>query len=133
MTRPYKIPYYPAPPIIGIILNVLLTGVLVWYLTQTDQLALLLSVGWIALGLLAYYGLNWLRSRSNPTPSGGGGGGGSTPDGPTSGSGPGPDSDPDPTPTSDPIDAAITDSNPSLSGDTDTQEAHTHTTAQEEV
>jgi amino acid transporter len=135
MTRPYKIPYYPAPPIIGIILNVLLTGVLVWYLTQTDQLALLLSVGWIALGLLAYYGLNWLRSRSNPTPSGGGGGGGGTPDEPTSGSGPGPDSDPDPdpTPTSDPIDAAITDSNPSLSGDTDTQEAHTHTTAQEEV
>jgi len=131
MTRPYKIPYYPAPPIIGIILNVLLTGVLVWYLTQTDQLALLLSVGWIALGLLAYYGLNWLRSRSNPAPSGGGGGGGSTPDAPTSGSGPDPDSDP--TATSEPIDAAITDSNPSLSGDTDTQKPHTHTTAQEEI
>ncbi|ERG90325.1 MAG: amino acid transporter [Haloquadratum walsbyi J07HQW1] len=135
MTRPYTIPYYPAPPIIGIVLNVLLTGVLVWYLTQTDQLALLLSVGWIALGLLAYYGLNWLRSRSNPAPSSGGGGGGSTPDGPTSGSGSGSDPNSDPTPTSDPVDAAMTDSDsdPTLSRDTDTQDGPAHTGAQEEV
>ncbi|ERG96126.1 APC family permease [Haloquadratum walsbyi] len=135
MTRPYKIPYYPAPPIIGIILNVLLTGVLVFYLIQNDQLALILSAGWITLGFIAYYGLNWLRSRSSATPSGGDGGGGTSggPSDPTSGPGPSPDPDSDPTPTSDPVDAAVTDTDSSLSGDTDTQDSPAHTTAQEEI
>jgi len=54
MTRPYELPYYPIPPLLGILLNLLLTGVLVRYLLRTDTLALLLSVGWIVLGVVAY-------------------------------------------------------------------------------
>jgi amino acid transporter len=54
MNRPYELPYYPIPPILGIVLNLVLTGVLIRYLLQTDTLALLLSVGWIALGSIAY-------------------------------------------------------------------------------
>jgi amino acid transporter len=62
MKRPYEIPFYPVPPILGIVLNLILTGVLVAYLLRTDRLAILLSVGWIVLGGLAYLGLNRLRS-----------------------------------------------------------------------
>ena len=54
MNRPYELPYYPIPPILGILLNLLLTGVLIRYLLRTDTLALLLSLGWIALGGVAY-------------------------------------------------------------------------------
>ncbi|WP_458329464.1 APC family permease [Haloplanus litoreus] len=54
MNRPYELPYYPVPPILGILLNLLLTGVLVRYLLRTDTLALLLSVGWITVGGVAY-------------------------------------------------------------------------------
>jgi APA family basic amino acid/polyamine antiporter len=46
----------------GIGLNLLLTGVLVVFLIETDPLALALSIGWIVLGVVAYYGLNWFRS-----------------------------------------------------------------------
>ncbi|MFB6171407.1 MAG: APC family permease [Haloarculaceae archaeon] len=76
MNRPYEIPYYPAPPVVGILLNLVLTGVLVWYLARTDPLALVLSVAWIALGVLAYGALTRLRTtredgqqRSNPLPN----------------------------------------------------------------
>jgi amino acid transporter len=62
MARPYELPYYPVPPILGIALNLLLTGVLVVYLLQTDVLALLLSIGWVGLGVVAYYGLRTLRA-----------------------------------------------------------------------
>ena len=55
-------PYYPAPPIIGIVLNLVLTGVLVEYLIRTDPLALGLSVGWILLGGAAYLALKRIRS-----------------------------------------------------------------------
>jgi APA family basic amino acid/polyamine antiporter len=61
MKRPYEMPYYPVPPVLGILLNLVLTIVLVWYLVQTDPLALVLSVGWILLGGLAYLGLNRYR------------------------------------------------------------------------
>ncbi|MEF8853750.1 MAG: hypothetical protein V5A28_15245, partial [Haloarculaceae archaeon] len=44
-------------PVLGILLNSLLTVVLVVYLVRTDPLALGLSVGWIALGVVAYFGL----------------------------------------------------------------------------
>jgi amino acid transporter len=54
MTRPYEMPLYPLPPVIGIVLNLVLTGVLVEYLVRTDPLALALSAGWILLGLVAY-------------------------------------------------------------------------------
>ncbi|WP_267163978.1 APC family permease [Halovenus salina] len=67
MNRPYKMPFYPAPPLIGIALNLLLTGVLVEYLLRTDPLALALSVGWILLGGIAYLGLNRLRTPTDQT------------------------------------------------------------------
>ncbi|TKX75305.1 amino acid permease [Halorubrum sp. GN11_10-6_MGM] len=57
MRRPYEMPYYPIPAVLGIALNLLLTGVLVVYLVRTDPLALALSVGWILAGVLAYYAL----------------------------------------------------------------------------
>jgi len=63
MTRPYKMPYYPVPPLVGIALNLVLTVVLVEYLLRTDPLALLLSGGWIALGVVAYLALNWRRTE----------------------------------------------------------------------
>ncbi|MFB6151636.1 MAG: APC family permease [Haloarculaceae archaeon] len=62
MNRPYEMPYYPVPPILGIALNLVLAGVLVEYLVREDPLALALSVGWIALGGVAYYGLNRYRA-----------------------------------------------------------------------
>ncbi|QKG92925.1 amino acid permease [Halorubrum salinarum] len=57
MRRPYEMPYYPIPAVLGIALNLLLTGVLVVYLVRTDPLALALSVGWILAGVAAYYAL----------------------------------------------------------------------------
>jgi amino acid transporter len=62
MNRPYEMPFYPIPPVLGIVLNLLLTGVLIRFLLRTDQLALLLSGAWILLGVVAYYGLNRYRS-----------------------------------------------------------------------
>jgi len=62
MNRPYTMPYYPIPAVLGIVLNAVLTVVLVVFLVQEDPLALLLSAGWIVLGVFAYYGLNALRS-----------------------------------------------------------------------
>jgi amino acid transporter len=64
MNRPYEMPFYPAPPILGIALNLVLTGVLVRYLIRTDPLALGLSIGWILLGGVAYVVLNRVRARS---------------------------------------------------------------------
>ncbi|PHQ39732.1 amino acid transporter [Halorubrum persicum] len=68
MRRPYEMPYYPIPPVLGIVLNSLLTVVLVVYLVRTDPLALALSVGWILAGGLAYYALR-LRRRGSPAES----------------------------------------------------------------
>jgi APA family basic amino acid/polyamine antiporter len=62
MNRPYEMPFYPAPPLIGAGLNLVLTGVLVEYLLRTDPLALGLSVGWILLGVVAYAGLRRRRA-----------------------------------------------------------------------
>jgi len=66
MNRPYKMPFYPAPPLIGIALNLLLTVVLVEYLFRTDPLAIVLSVSWIALGGVAYLGLKRVGTESEP-------------------------------------------------------------------
>jgi APA family basic amino acid/polyamine antiporter len=65
MNRPYEMPFYPIPPILGIALNLLLTGVLAWYLVDTDPLALLLSVGWILLGAAVYWLLARMRERGD--------------------------------------------------------------------
>ncbi|MEF8825661.1 MAG: APC family permease, partial [Halapricum sp.] len=62
MNRPYEMPFYPAPPVIGVVLNLILTGVLVEYLFRTDPLALVLSVGWIILGGIGYVALNRLKA-----------------------------------------------------------------------
>lgn len=63
MSRPYEVPYYPVPPVLAILLNLLLTGVLIEYLFRTDRLAL--SAGWIVLGVVAYYALE--RRRASAT------------------------------------------------------------------
>ena len=63
MNRPYKMPFYPIPPLLGIAMNSLLTVVLVVYLVRTDPVALALSVGWILLGGIAYMGLNRFRAE----------------------------------------------------------------------
>ncbi|MDY7082773.1 MAG: amino acid transporter, partial [Halobacteria archaeon] len=62
MNRPYEIPYYPAPPVLGILLNLLLTAVLAVYLVRTDPLALVLSIAWILVGVVAYYGIKQFMS-----------------------------------------------------------------------
>ena len=62
MTRPYEMPLYPLPPVLGIVLNLVLTAVLVRFLIRTDPLALGLSVGWILLGVVAYLALNRYRA-----------------------------------------------------------------------
>lgn len=61
MNRPYEIPYYPLPPLLGIGLNLVLTLVLVAFLVQTDPMALGLSLGWLGLGAVAYYALDRYR------------------------------------------------------------------------
>jgi len=65
MNRPYKMPYYPAPPLLGIVLNLILVAVLVEYLIRTDPLALILSVAWILLGGLVYLALDRLKADPN--------------------------------------------------------------------
>ena len=69
MTRPYEMPLYPVPAVLGILLNLLLTGVLIEYLLRTDRLALVLSAAWIGLGVVAYFGLNSLRSGETESPA----------------------------------------------------------------
>jgi amino acid transporter len=66
MNRPYELPYYPIPPIMGILLNLLLTGVLVWHLIGSDPLAVGLSAAWILLGGVAYF--VYTRLRTGPEP-----------------------------------------------------------------
>jgi len=65
MNRPYEMPLYPVPPLLGIALNLILAGVLVEYLFRTDPLAIVLSVAWILLGGLAYVALNRLKAPSD--------------------------------------------------------------------
>jgi len=63
MNRPYEIPYYPIPPILGIVFNGVLAVVLIGFLLQTDRLALLLSAGWLGAGAVMYVALNRYRAR----------------------------------------------------------------------
>ncbi|NLV14716.1 APC family permease [Haloarcula argentinensis] len=65
MNRPYEMPFYPAPPIIGIVLNLILTGVLIEFLLRTDPLALALSVAWIILGAVVYFALKRVTQQSD--------------------------------------------------------------------
>ena len=54
MSRPYEIPFYPIPPVLGIVLNSLLAVVLIRFLIRTDLLVRLLSVGRLAAGGVMY-------------------------------------------------------------------------------
>ncbi len=54
MTRPYTVPFYPIPPLLGIVLNGILTVVLVVFILRTDPLALLLSAGWLGAGVVIF-------------------------------------------------------------------------------
>jgi hypothetical protein len=69
MNRPYEMPYYPVPALLGIVLNLVLAGVLVEYLIRTDPLALVLSMAWILLGGVAYVALERLRAPSENGPT----------------------------------------------------------------
>ncbi|MFB6126532.1 MAG: APC family permease [Halolamina sp.] len=66
LNRPYEMPFYPVPPVLGIVLNLLLTGVLVVYLVRTDPIALVLTAGWLAAGAVAYVVLRRLRRVREP-------------------------------------------------------------------
>jgi APA family basic amino acid/polyamine antiporter len=68
MTRPYTIPLYPAPPVLAILLNLGLAGVLVTHLWTEDPLALALSAGWLVLGALAYLAKSRLATDSTEQP-----------------------------------------------------------------
>ncbi len=63
MNRPYTMPFYPIPAVLGIVLNSVLTLVLIAFLVQQDPLALLLSAGWIAFGVVAYFARKAFRSQ----------------------------------------------------------------------
>jgi amino acid transporter len=56
MRRPYAMPFYPAIPVLGIVLN----AVLAYYLLRDDPVSGLLGAGWLALGGLVY----WILNRS---------------------------------------------------------------------
>ncbi|MFC7078138.1 APC family permease [Haloarcula halophila] len=69
MNRPYEMPFYPAPPVIGVVLNLVLAAVLVEYLIRTDPLALVLSVVWLLLGGVTYVALERLRAQPDHRPT----------------------------------------------------------------
>jgi amino acid transporter len=69
MARPYEMPFYPLPPVLGIALNLVLGFFISW---QTWALGL----GWLLLGVGTYYALGRYREandigenpETNPTP-----------------------------------------------------------------
>jgi amino acid transporter len=58
LRRPFEIPYYPVPPILGIVLNLLL-GLFI------DPVTWALAVGWLVVGALVYILLQ-RRQESDP-------------------------------------------------------------------
>ncbi len=72
LSRPFELPFYPVPPILGIVLNLLL-GLFIAPLTWA------IAVGWLAVGVLVYLTLNrrsidWSRPLRSPGEPGAGGG-----------------------------------------------------------
>lgn len=55
MRRPFEMPFYPAIPILAIVLNL----VLAYFLLRDDPYTLVLGLGWIAIGGLVYAALQW--------------------------------------------------------------------------
>jgi len=64
LQRPYELPFYPIPPILGIVLNLLL-GLFI------DPMTWGLAMGWLVVGGVAYLG--WSRLRARRQELGGGG------------------------------------------------------------
>ncbi len=60
MRRPFEMPFYPAIPILAIVLNL----VLAYFLLRDDPYTLVLGVGWIAIGGLVYAALQWRRTET---------------------------------------------------------------------
>jgi hypothetical protein len=65
MQRPFEMPFYPAVPVLGILLNLMLS----YFLLRDDPVTLFIGLGWLAAGGLLYLGLQWRRDGSLPTPS----------------------------------------------------------------
>jgi amino acid transporter len=60
MRRPFEMPFYPAIPILAIVLNL----VLAYFLLRDDPYTLVLGLGWIAIGGLVYAALQWRRTET---------------------------------------------------------------------
>jgi amino acid transporter len=65
LNRPFEIPFYPAPPILGCILNLVLAAFI-------SPLTWAIAIGWLLFGAVIYAGLNPARvrdtlSRGEPT------------------------------------------------------------------
>ncbi|MFW5929007.1 MAG: APC family permease [Halobacteriota archaeon] len=53
MNRPYEMPFYPVPPLLGIVFNVGIGG----FLLYRDPITGVLALAWMALGVLVYLSL----------------------------------------------------------------------------
>jgi len=65
MQRPFEMPFYPAVPALGILLNL----VLAYFLLRDDPVTLFIGLGWLAAGGITYMGLQWYKDGTLPTPS----------------------------------------------------------------
>jgi APA family basic amino acid/polyamine antiporter len=66
MNRPYEMPYYPIPAVLGIVSNSILAVVFVVFNPTT----LVLGAAWVALGVVAYVALNRYRESETEPESG---------------------------------------------------------------
>jgi amino acid transporter len=66
MNRPYEMPYYPIPAVLGIVSNSILAVVFVVF----NPLTLVLGVAWVLLGGVAYVALNRYRESETEPASG---------------------------------------------------------------
>jgi APA family basic amino acid/polyamine antiporter len=55
LRRPFRIPYYPLPPVLGIVCNLLL-GLFI------DRVTWTLALGWLAVGVVVYLALSRRRA-----------------------------------------------------------------------
>jgi len=61
ISRPFEVPFYPVPPVLGILLNALLAA----YISPRTWA---IAVGWLVFGAVVYYG--WQQYRPSPTATG---------------------------------------------------------------
>ncbi len=59
MERPYEMPFYPIPPILGIFLNI----VLAYFLLKGETLIIILGVVWISIGVLLFYSIKYRNKQ----------------------------------------------------------------------